>query len=83
MIKKPLQATVKGDYKTFKTSPDGWYDVKKYLPVLFDLVKLRDIDSRETNGWWTGQSFDGRYLIEVVEWKNYYGRFNEELEGNI
>lgn len=52
---------------------DNWIDVKKYLPMDFDLVTLR-IENHDNplKGWFTGQSWDGMKFksgMNVIGWR--------------
>ena len=56
---------------------DGWCDPTYYLPLAYDLVKLKikrndKICKKEYSGWWSGVYWEGPYLRiadEIIGWK--------------
>ncbi len=61
--------------KDLKKDYDGWVDPKIYLPISYDLVRMK-MEHKTVNGWWNGLIWEGFRLSDdevVVYWK-----FNEE-----
>lgn len=58
-------------YSDVRFDSDGWADVKKYLPISFDLMLLKDEKNRTIVGWYAGGSWDGaRYNGQEIKlWK--------------
>lgn len=55
-------------------SPDieGWIDASKFLPISFDLLKMRT-DKKSYNGWYDGEDFVGGFMPKestVIYWKH-------------
>jgi hypothetical protein len=53
--------------------PQGWVSTKEYLPIPFDLMKLRvETMDRDVPGWWTWQNWEGLRLRpgrRILKWK--------------
>lgn len=53
------------------TWPSGWIPAIEYLPLDFDLVRLKTNKGRNIVGWSVGKKFDGLKLEErekVISW---------------
>ncbi len=50
---------------------DGWADVKRYLPVSYELVLMKDENDKTIIGWHSGGSWDGlKYKAQEIKlWK--------------
>jgi hypothetical protein len=59
---------------------NGWIDVKKYLPLPYDLV-LMNLEEKIINGWWNGTSWEGIRLKknDTVHFWKYLDRGEEEF----
>lgn len=54
-------------------SKDGWADIKKFVPMEYDLVCVKiEGKDRDYFGWWTGSSWEGSKISKndvVIKWK--------------
>ncbi len=79
MIDKPLRVGSKSKVKRLHTYNDvaydagGWADVKKFLPIEYDLCLFRTKDTTY-KGWNKGISWFGLNVpkgLDVLYWKKY------------
>ena len=68
---KPGSVDKKFSYSDVEFDKDGWADVSKYLPILYDLMLLKDGAGKNLVGWYSGSQWDGlRYKGQnVTHWK--------------
>ena len=60
----------------------GWADPNKFLPYPYDIVTLSVFrpdkeDTVRSEGWWTGEAWDGRKLkpeYKIIGWKFQEGK---------
>ncbi len=53
--------------------PNGWISPREYLPIPFDLMRLKvETMAKDVSGWWTGQNWEGLRLRpgrRILKWK--------------
>ncbi len=72
VVREPGKNPRDFSYRDIKHEQDGWADIKKYLPIDFDLVLLKRLSKEPTPGWSTGTGWDGLRLDprdKVIGWK--------------
>ena len=60
------------DYTGVEYDKDGLADASKYIPSDYDLVYLKTNFGNIKNGWWAGNEFFCRKLLDgekVLKWK--------------
>lgn len=59
-------------YKDAEYDPEGWCDIRKYLPEEYDLCLLKT-EVKTRKGWWTGTGWDGAFIggETILYWKKF------------